>query len=133
MHLFELDELVVYAQRPIDPTAAALARELVEDAILGHRTLGPRITNPPQRGIKGLALDVARRSLRNPNDVQSESTDNTSVTYMSTGNRGVDLTDREIDRLRDIVGDNRAYTVPLDDPGLGQRIWPHHDQPWWPR
>lgn len=119
MALFTVDELAVYVQRDLRRSTAELVADLVEDAILGHPELGSRVTDPPQRGLKGLGLEVARRAMR-ASDVQSESANGTAVTmFPSAGARGVDLTDREVDKLRAIVGGSTAYTVDLVDDGLG--------------
>lgn len=130
MDLFSPDELITYAQRNIPPETAALIKALVEDKILGLPGIGPRITDPPQRGIKGIALEVARRAASNPSNAASESTNGTSVTWFPGSNRGVDLTDREVDQLRDLVGDATAYTVDLTDDGLGQMVWHDVPRPW---
>lgn len=123
MDLFSADELITYAQRNIPPETAALIKALVEDKILGLPGIGPRITDPPQRGVKGIALEVARRAASNPSNAASESTNGTSVTWFPGSNRGVDLTDREVGQLRDLVGDSTAYSVTVLDEGLGQRVW----------
>ena len=123
MALFTVEELACYVQRDIRRSTAELVLSLVEDAIYG--VLGARLTDPPQRGVKGIALEVAKRALLNPANVQSEAAGGTSVTYNTAGtSRGVDLTDREIAKLKELVG--AAYTsnyqIDLDDPGLGVRI-----------
>lgn len=132
MALFTVEELANYAQRTLKRATAELVAELVEDAILGHPLYGSRVTTPPQRGVKGLALEIARRSMLNPANVQAEAANGTSVTYATgTGSRGIDLTDREIERLRDLVGDSRAYTVDLQDDGLGVYVDPRpFGRPW---
>lgn len=139
--LVSLVELEAYLQRSVNTPTAELILGLVDDAILGHPIYGQRITSPPQRGLKGLALEVARRALLNPSNVASESANGTSVTYVTgAGGRGVDLTDRELARLAEIVGvgHDNAYTVGLVDDGLSAPDWsqPLHDDhrtdPRWP-
>jgi hypothetical protein len=130
--LFTVEELAIFVQRDLRRSVATLVLELTEDAIYGHPDIGHRITDPPQRGLKGAALEIARRALLNPANVQAESANGTSVTYATgAGGRGVELTDREVSRLRRLVGSPTAYTVPLQDPGLGVQVW--DDRPRWPR
>jgi hypothetical protein len=138
MSLFELEELASFVQRDLRRSTAELIRDLVEDAIYGHPALKNRITDPPQRGLKGMALEVARRALLNPANVQAESANGTSVTYGPAGGRGVELTDREVKRLRELVGNHTAYSVPFRDENLGVMVWdrplqPYPRRPGWPR
>lgn len=133
MALFELEELAAFVQRDLKRSTAQLVLDLVEDAILGHPRIGPQITDPPQRGVKGIALEVARRALLNPANVQAESANGTSVTYATGGGgRGVELTDREVAKLRAIVGSTKNYTVDLTDANLGGYVWSRGFPPGWP-
>ncbi|MEV0608124.1 hypothetical protein AB0I61_17335 [Polymorphospora rubra] len=132
MPLVTVEELAAYVQSDLRRSTAELILGLVDDAIYGHPQIGPRITDPPQRGLRAIALEVARRALLNPANVQSESANGTSVTYATgAGGRGVELTDREVARLRDLVGDGTAYTVDLRDDGLGVMVDP--GPAWWDR
>lgn len=126
MTLITPEELATYVQRPLSRAAAELIISLVEDALYGAPDgLGSRITDPPQRGFRGLALEVARRAIQNPNGVQTESANGTAVTLFPNNNRGVDLTDREVAKLRDLVGDSTTYSVDLLDEGMGVAVdWP---------
>lgn len=129
--LFTVDELAVYVQSDLKRSTAELITSLTLDAIAA--VVGARMTDPPQPGIKGIGLEAAKRALLNPSNVQSESANGTSITYNTGGtSRGVDLTDREVARLREIVGDTGAYTVDLLDEGLGQRVWWPPDAGWPP-
>lgn len=122
MAIFTPEELATYIQRDLKRSTAELVIALTEDAIAA--VVGPRMTSPPQAGVKSIALECAKRAILNPTNVASESANGVAVAYNVSGtSRGVDLTDREVARLREIVGDGGAYTVDLLDEGLGQRVW----------
>lgn len=123
MPLFTLSELNAYLQYEVPEATADLLVDLVDEAILGHPVYGPKISTPPQAGIKGIALEVARRALFNPSNVQAESANGTSVTWnTNVGGRGVALTDTELAKLAAIVGTGRSYgTIRIRDAGLG--VW----------
>ncbi len=125
MALFTLEELAAYSQSPLNRATAELVQGLVEDVILGLPGVGPRITDPPQRGIKAIALGVAHRALLNPGNVASESANGTSVSYVTEGSgRGVALTDREISQLSALVGGRRRFgSLAYNDPNLGAYSW----------
>ncbi|MFD6363773.1 hypothetical protein ACFWFX_28615 [Streptomyces roseolus] len=101
MTLFTAAELTAYRQVPTSAETYALAHELTLDALQGE--VGDRITEPPQPGIKSLALAVAARILTNPSGVRSESAGGMAVTY-ADAQTGVILTDDERRRLRRSVG-----------------------------
>jgi hypothetical protein len=86
---------------PLTDERAQLAHDLAEDAILGE--VGDRITEPPQRGIRAVALAVAARILTNPQGVRSEQAGGMLVSY-TDAQTGVVLSDDEVRRLRRAVG-----------------------------
>ncbi|MFF6928368.1 hypothetical protein [Streptomyces californicus] len=99
--LFQTAELRALLGTPISDERAQLAHDLAEDAILGE--VGERITTPPQRGIKTVALSVAARILTNPQGVRSEQAGGMLVSY-TDAQTGVVLSDDELRRLRRAVG-----------------------------
>lgn len=133
MPLFTPEELASFSQSNLRRSTVELVIELVEDAIYGHPALAGRITDPPQRGIKGIALEVARRALLNPHNVQSESANGTSITYGQAGGRGIQLTNFELEQLRKFTGSRPIYSVPFQDDGLGVKVWPGPRPPGWVR
>ncbi|MFD8595369.1 hypothetical protein ACFV1L_10245 [Kitasatospora sp. NPDC059646] len=102
MVIFSQAELATFLQQPVSTDAYDLAHELTEDAILGE--VGDRLTDPPQRGVKAVAIAVAARSLTNPAGVRSESAGSVAVTYRDAQAGGVELTADERRRLRRAVG-----------------------------
>ncbi|MFD5198794.1 hypothetical protein ACFWM7_01225 [Streptomyces sp. NPDC058375] len=101
MLLFQTAELRALLGTPISDERAQLAHDLAEDAIMGE--VGERITTPPQRGIKTVALSVAARILTNPQGVRSEQAGGMLVSY-TDAQTGVVLSDDELRRLRRAVG-----------------------------
>ncbi|MEV7250771.1 hypothetical protein [Streptomyces cyaneofuscatus] len=101
MLLFQTAELRALLGTPISDERAQLAHDLAEDAIYGE--VGERITNPPQRGIKTVALSVAARILTNPQGVRSEQAGGMLVSY-TDAQTGVVLSADELRRLRRAVG-----------------------------
>lgn len=101
MTLFLAAELTAFRQVPTSTEAYDLAHELTLDALQGE--VGDRIMDPPQPGIKSLALAVAARILTNPSGFRSESAGGMAVTY-ADAQTGVILTDDERRRLRRAVG-----------------------------
>ncbi|WP_282203888.1 hypothetical protein [Kitasatospora fiedleri] len=100
--LFTQAELVTYLQQPVSTDAYDLAHELTEDAIMGEAA--GRLADPPQHGVKAVAIAVAARSLTNPAGVRSESAGSVAVTYRDMQAGGVELTADERRRLRRAVG-----------------------------
>jgi hypothetical protein len=99
--LFEASELRTLLKRPLTDDECALAHELTEDAFYGE--VGERLTNPPQRGVKSVALMVASRILTNPSGVRSEQAGGMLVSYADS-ETGVILSEDERKRLRRAVG-----------------------------
>lgn len=101
MVLFTAAELRALLGRPVSEEQCALAHELTLDAILGE--VGSRLDDPPQPGIKSVALAVAARVLTNPGGVRSEQAGGMLVSY-ADDQTGVALTADERRRLRRAVG-----------------------------
>jgi hypothetical protein len=99
--LFEATELRTLLKRPLTDDECALAHDLTADALYGE--VGARLTDPPQRGVKAVALAVAARILTNPSGVRSEQAGGMLVTYADS-ETGVMLSDDERRRLRRAVG-----------------------------
>jgi hypothetical protein len=101
MALFTATELRAFLQRPVTDEQCALALELTTDAFRGE--VGDRVANPPQPGIKSVALAVAARVLTNPSGLRSEQAGGMLQTY-ADAQTGVMLSDDERRRLRRAVG-----------------------------
>ncbi|MET9959335.1 hypothetical protein ABZ128_09635 [Streptomyces sp. NPDC006326] len=101
MLLFTTTELVALLRTPLPQESADLAHELTLDAFRGE--VGDRLTDPPQPGIKSVALAVAARVLTNPGGVRSEQAGGMLVSYVDA-QTGVVLSEDERRRLRRSVG-----------------------------
>jgi hypothetical protein len=101
MLLFTTAELRALLGTPISDERAQLAHDLTEDAILGE--VGERVTEPPQRGIRAVALAVAARILTNPQGLRSEQAGGMLQSYADS-QTGVILSDDERRRLKRAVG-----------------------------
>ncbi|MGW2514697.1 hypothetical protein ACWC0A_36035 [Streptomyces scopuliridis] len=101
MALFTPTELRTLLSRPLSDAECELAHELTEDAFLGE--VGDRLTDPPQRGVKAVALMVAARLLTNPQGLRSEQAGGMLQSYADS-ETGVALSDDERRRLRRAVG-----------------------------
>ncbi|MER5501381.1 hypothetical protein ABT096_29830 [Streptomyces sp. NPDC002561] len=99
--LFSLTELRALLGSPVSDERAQLAHDLAEDVIRGE--VGARLTDPPQRGVKAVALAVAARILTNPSGVRSEQAGGMMITYADS-QTGVMLSADERRRLRLAVG-----------------------------
>lgn len=99
--LFTAAELAAYLQRPVPDAQYDSAHDLVLDALQGE--VGGRITDPPQTGVKSVALAVAGRALTNPAGLRSASAGLISESY-SDALAGITLTKDELKRLRRAVG-----------------------------
>lgn len=101
MLLFTATELTILLGRPLTQAQGDLVHELTLDAIYGE--VGDRLSDPPQPGVKSVALAVAARVLTNPTGVRSEQAGGMLVSYADT-QTGVALSDDERRRLRRSVG-----------------------------
>ncbi|MEU3285571.1 hypothetical protein [Streptomyces longwoodensis] len=101
MALFDPSDLRTLLKRPLTDEEVALAHDLTEDALYGE--VGERLTDPPQRGVKSVALMVASRILTNPAGVRSEQAGGMLVSYADS-ETGVILSSDERSRLRRAVG-----------------------------
>ncbi|KUF18872.1 hypothetical protein [Streptomyces silvensis] len=101
MDLFSPTELRTLLQRPLTDAECDLAHDLTTDAFFGE--VGERLTDPPQRGVKSVAVMVAARILTNPGGLRSEQAGGMLQTYADSEN-GVALSEDERRRLRRAVG-----------------------------
>lgn len=101
MLLFTTTELSVLLSRSLTQAQGDLVHELTIDAVRGE--VGDRLTDPPQPGIKSVALAVAARVLTNPTGIRSEQAGGMLVSYADT-QTGVALSADERRRLRRAVG-----------------------------
>ncbi|MEU0858418.1 hypothetical protein ABZ352_23710 [Streptomyces griseofuscus] len=101
MDLFNPTELRTLMREPLTDDECALAHDLTLDAFYGE--VGDRLTDPPQRGVKSVALAVAARVLTNPAGVRSEQAGGMLVSY-ADAQTGVALSEDERRRLRRAVG-----------------------------
>lgn len=99
--LFLTAELRTLLKRPLTDAECELAHSLTEDAFYGE--VGDRLTDPPQRGVKSVALTVAARVLTNPGGLRSEQAGGMLQSYADS-ETGVMLSDDERRRLRRAVG-----------------------------
>lgn len=99
--LFAPSELNAFLQRDIPSAQFDVVHELVLDAIAGE-TAG-RMTDPPQAGIKSVALAVAGRALTNPAGLRSAQAGSVSESY-TDALTGAVLTAQETRRVRRAVG-----------------------------
>ncbi|MFE0326337.1 hypothetical protein ACFW08_05910 [Streptomyces sp. NPDC058960] len=101
MDLFSPNELRTLLGRALTDEECSLAHDLTADAFYGE--VGERLTDPPQRGVKSVALAVAARTLTNPGGVRSEQAGGMLVSY-ADAQTGVALSEDERRRLRRAVG-----------------------------
>ncbi|WP_406160978.1 hypothetical protein [Streptomyces canus] len=101
MELFSPAELRTLLKRPLTDDEWRLAHDLTVDAFYGE--VGERLTDPPQRGVKSVAIAVAARILTNPAGVRTEQAGGMLVSYADS-ETGVMLSDDERKRLRRAVG-----------------------------
>jgi hypothetical protein len=101
VELFTPTELRTLVGRPLTDAQCELAHSLTDDAFFGE--VGTRLTDPPQRGVKSVALLVAARILTNPGGLRSEQAGGMLQSYADS-ETGVILSDDERRRLRRAVG-----------------------------
>ncbi|MFE5828745.1 hypothetical protein ACFQ8W_00490 [Streptomyces sp. NPDC056508] len=121
--LFTAADLTAYRQVPTSTETYNLAHELTLDALKGE--VGDRISDPPQPGIKSLALSVAARLLTNPGGVRSESAGGMAISY-ADAQTGVILTEDERRRLRRSVGIASGagmLNITPEDVARPARVW----------
>ncbi|MFF1684513.1 hypothetical protein [Streptomyces sp. NPDC058254] len=123
MTLFSPAELRTLLKRPLTDEECTLAHDLTEDAFFGE--VGERLTDPPQRGVKSVAIMVAARLLTNPGGVRSEQAGGMLQSYADSEN-GVALSNDERRRLRRAVGmaagASSLNIAPVDEVPL-RRVW----------
>jgi hypothetical protein len=118
--LFAPTELRTLLKRPLTDAECTLAHDLTEDAFYGE--VGERLTDPPQRGVKSVALAVASRILTNPAGVGVA---DMLVSY-SDSETGVILSEDERRRLRRAVGmaaGASSLDITPDDYCPPVRVW----------
>ncbi|MEV5319168.1 hypothetical protein AB0K92_16185 [Streptomyces sp. NPDC052687] len=123
MALFSATELRTLLRRPLTDDECTLAHDLTEDAFLGE--VGDRLANPPQRGVKSVALAVAARILTNPGGLRSEQAGGMLQTYADS-ETGVMLSDDERRRLRRSVGmasGASSLDIAPEDACQPTRVW----------
>ncbi|MFF3142155.1 hypothetical protein ACFVRU_10595 [Streptomyces sp. NPDC057927] len=123
MELFSPAELRTLVARPLTDTQCTLAHDLTEDAFYGE--VGERLTDPPQRGVKSVAIMVAARILTNPGGLRSEQAGGMLQSYADS-ETGVVLSDDERRRLRKAVGmasGASSLNIAPEDVGTPVRVW----------
>lgn len=123
MSLFSPAELRTLLKRPLTDDECALAHGLTEDAFFGE--VGERLTDPPQRGVKSVAVMVAARLLTNPGGLRSEQAGGMLQSYADSEN-GVALSDDERRRLRRAVGmasGASSLNIAPEDVGAPVTVW----------
>jgi hypothetical protein len=121
--LFSPSDLRTLLGRPLTDAQCALAHDLTEDAFFGE--VGGRLSDPPQRGVKSVALAVAARILTNPGGLRSEQAGGMLQTY-SDDETGVMLSEDERRRLRRAVGlaaGASSLNIATDDACPPVRVW----------
>ncbi|MGI5404120.1 hypothetical protein ACQEVG_32660 [Streptomyces sp. CA-135486] len=122
MALFSTTELRTITRQPLTDEQCDLAHELTADAF--YVEVGDRVTDPPQRGVKSVALMVAARILTNPGGLRSEQAGGMLQTYADS-ETGVVLSEDERRRLRRAVGlasgASSLDIAPVDDPPVS--VW----------
>lgn len=114
MTLFTTAELVSFMGSPVADDRYQIAYDLAEDAILAE--VGNHLADPPQPGVKSVAIAVAARALTNPGGLGAESAGSISVTYVGAM-AGVTLSKAELRRLRRACGMGaRAASLDVSPP-----------------
>ncbi|MBT2412633.1 hypothetical protein J7I94_19055 [Streptomyces sp. ISL-12] len=123
MTLFSEAELRTLLKRPLTADEYTLAHDLTADAFYGE--VGERLTDPPQRGVKSVALMVAARVLTNPGGLRSEQAGGMLQSYADS-ETGVMLSEDERKRLRRAVGmafGASSLNIAPDDCAPSARVW----------
>jgi hypothetical protein len=93
--------LAVFTRQAVSDDAYRLAHDLTLDAI--EAEVGGNLADPPQPGVKSVALPLAARGLTNPGGVAAESAGSVSVTYTAALS-GIVMSKAEQRRLRKACG-----------------------------
>ncbi|MFD9205973.1 hypothetical protein ACFVZM_06795 [Streptomyces sioyaensis] len=101
MILFTADELRALLGRPLTDAQYAIAHDTAEDILRGE--VGDRLGDPPQPGVKSIAMAVGARVLTNPAGVRSEQAGGMIVSY-ADAQTGVALSEDERRRMKRAVG-----------------------------
>lgn len=112
--LFELPELVSYMQVPqLQTDIATLARQLATSEI--RRFVGAArydaLDADDQADLKGVALQIAKRIIFNPEGMRSEQIDDYSYTISAEDLRPPQLAESEERRINRIIGRSPAHTI----------------------
>lgn len=99
--LFTAAELAAYTRQSVPDDQYQIAHDLTLDVILAE--VGSHLADPPQPGVKSVALPLAARALTNPAGVAAESAGSISVTYAAALS-GVVMSAAELRRLRRACG-----------------------------
>ncbi|MFD7646343.1 hypothetical protein [Streptomyces sp. SM8] len=99
--LFTRAELEALLGRPLTDAQYDLAADTAEDIVRGE--VGARLTDPPQPGVKAVAVALAARVLTNPGGVRSEQAGGLLISYADS-QTGAGLSSDERRRLRRAVG-----------------------------
>lgn len=122
MPLFSATEFRTLSRQPLSDALCDLAHDLTEDAFRGE--VGDRLTDPPQPGVKSIALLVAARILTNPGGLRSEQAGGMLQSYADS-ETGVVLSEDERRRLRRAVGlaagASSLDIAPADTPSVS--VW----------
>ncbi|MFD9442163.1 hypothetical protein [Streptomyces sp. NPDC060001] len=124
MILFTPAELRTLLKRPtLSDAECELAHDMTLDVIAGE--VGSRMTDPPQFGIKSVALAMGARVLTNPGGLRSEQAGGMLQSYADT-ETGVAMSDDERRRLRRAVGmasGASSLDIAPEDAGLPVPVW----------
>lgn len=99
--LFTQDELSALTGQTYTDAQFSVIMSITTDILTGE--VGDRITDPPQPGVKGVALAVAARVMVNPGGISSEQAGGMLISYFNS-QTGLGLTADETRRLRRAVG-----------------------------
>lgn len=112
--LFTLEELVTYMQVDELPTdILTLARELATAEIRRYVGSGKYalLTSDESTDLKGVALQVAKRVIFNPENLRSEKVDDYEYTIAAEDLRPPDLTTAEEKRIDRVIGTSGAFSI----------------------
>jgi hypothetical protein len=114
-------QLEALTSRTYTPDEFDVISTMTEDTIRGE--VGDRITDPPQPGIRSVALTVAARVLVNAAGVSSEQAGGMLISYFAS-QIGKAMTDDERRRIRRAVGlASSASSLDIAPPECPSRVW----------